>query len=144
MKPEIRIFRVWSDADVVELKVEVSDGSSRFSNRVYVGQADLSDAVSRLDTFKDQIHGGLLDVRFGEFGCEYANGAFHARFHFSSPGRLHISCRQESEFRQFGKKTVASSATLFLNSEPALLDRFIGELRALASGASEAAQLEGT
>jgi hypothetical protein len=144
MKREIRISRIWSDADVVELKVEVSDGMSRFANQVYVGHADLSAAVSRLDTFRDHVHGGLLDVRFGEFGCEYANGAFHARFHFPSPGRLHVTCKQESAFREFGKKTVASSATLFLNSEPALLDRFIGELRSLASGASEYAQLEAT
>jgi hypothetical protein len=144
MKPEVRISRIWSDADVVELKVEVSDGVSRFSNQVYVGHTALSDAVSKLDTFKDHVHGGLLDLRFGEFGCEYANGAFQARFHFPSPGRLYVTCTQESEFRAFGKKTVASSATLFLNSEPALLDRFIGELRALASGATAEAQLEAT
>lgn len=57
---------------------EVADGMSRFANRVYVGFRALADTIADLDAFRTQIHGGILDVRFGEFGCEYANGAFHA------------------------------------------------------------------
>ena len=102
----------------------------------------LADAALNLKAFKDQVHGGLLDVQLGEIGCEYANGAFHARFHFPSPGKLYVTCRQESDFAEFGKKTVASSATMYLKSEPVLLDRFIVELQALVSGASTEAQLE--
>lgn len=142
MNSGIRISRIWSDDDLVELMVQVSDGTSHFANQAYVGHAALADVISKLDRFKNQLHGGLLDVRFGEFGCEYANGAFHARLHFPRPGRLYVSCRQESEFREFGKKTVASSASMYLQSEPGLLDRFIDQLRDLASGASEEAQLE--
>jgi len=33
----IRIARIWSDDDMVELTIEVADGASRFVNRVYVG-----------------------------------------------------------------------------------------------------------
>jgi hypothetical protein len=127
---------------MVELTIEVADGMSRFANRVYVGYQDLADAIASLDAFRTQVYGGLLDVRFGEFGCEYANGAFHARFHFPKPGRLFISCRQESDFREFGKKTVASSATMYLCSEPALLDRFIEELRRIPADAESEAYLE--
>jgi hypothetical protein len=83
-----------------------------------------------------------LDIRFGEFGPEYASGAFHARLHFPAPGRLYVSCRQESDFEEFGKKTVASSAALYLVSQPALLDRFIGDLKILASKAESDAFLE--
>lgn len=142
MKSGIHISRVWSDADVVELRILVSDGVSSFSNHAYVGPAALKGAVASLQVFKDQVHGGLLDLRFGEFGPEYASGAFHARFHFPAPGRLFVSCEQESEFVEFAKKEVASRATLYLQSEPALLDRFIGELRAVAAGISEGAVLE--
>lgn len=127
MKPEIRICHIWSDVDIVEIKIDVSDGISTFSNRVYVGHEELTDAISKLHVFKDHLHGGLLDVRFGEFGCEYAYGAFHARFHFPIPGKLYITCKQESSFQEFGKRQVASSATMYLKSEAILLDRFIVE-----------------
>ena len=138
----IRIARIWSDDDMVELTIEVADGMSCFANRVYVGYRDLADTIAKLDTFRMQVHGGLLDVRFGEFGCEYANGAFHARFHFTEPGRLYISCRQESDFSDFGNKTVASCATMYLRSEPALLDRFIEELRRIPTDADSEAHWE--
>ncbi len=84
----------------------------------------------------------LLDIRFGEFGQEYASGAFHARFHFLKPGRLYITSRRESGFSEFAAKTVASCATLYIASQPVLLDRFILELSALAGGKREEAFLE--
>jgi hypothetical protein len=139
----IRFTKVWSDEDLVELRIEVSDGTSFFSNLVYVGHADLADTVSRLDAFTHHIHGGLLDVRFGEFGPEYASGAFHARFHFPKPGKLYVTSQQESDFQQFSLKTVASCATLYIKSEPALLERFVEELKALSAGSGEHAFLEG-
>ena len=142
MKSGIHISRVWSDDDVVELRILVSDGMSSFSNQTYVGHAALENAVSSLDVFKNHVHGGLFDLRFGEFGPEYANGAFHARFHFPVPGRLFVSCEQESEFVEFAKKEIASRATMYVKSEPALLDRFIAELRAVAAGTGEEAYLE--
>ena len=142
MKPGIQLTKVWFDDDMLELKVDVSDGTSFFSNRVYVAYSALTEAVAQLDAFKDHIHGGLLDVRFGEFGPEYANGAFHARFHFPKPGRLYISCRQQSEFEEFSVTKVASEATLYLRTEPALLDNFISELKGLDAKRREEAHLE--
>ena len=108
----IQLSRIWSDEDIVELRVTVADGASRFVNHVYVGNRHLGETISELDSFKDHIHGGILDVRLGEFGCEYASGAFHARLHYPKPGSLYVTCRQESDFEEFGKKTVASCATM--------------------------------
>lgn len=142
MRPGIHIATIWSDDDIVELRIRVSDGSSTFINQTYVGHVALEDAIRALQTFKDHVHRGRLDPRFGEFGPEYANGAFHARLHFAVPGRLFVSCEQESAYAAFGRKKVASRAEMYLKSEPALLDRFIGELRALAAGTSETAELE--
>lgn len=142
MNKGIHISKVWSDDDVVELRILVADGTSSFSNKAYVGHAALEDAVSSLHVFKDHVHGGLFDLRFGEFGPEYASGAFHARFHFPVPGRLFVSCEQESEFVEFARKEVASRATMYVRSEPALLDRFIAELRAVSAGTREEAHLE--
>lgn len=129
MQRGIHIARIWSDDDMVELEIAVADGMSRFVNRVYVGFPGLAETISQLEIFSRHVHGGLLDVRFGEFGCEFANGAFHARLHFVTPGKLFVTCQQESEYAAFGRKTVASCATLYLTSEPSLLDRFIEQLR---------------
>lgn len=142
MAPGIRILKVWFDDDMLELQIDVSDGVSSFANRVYVGHSQFADTVARLDGFSDRLYGGLFDLRFGEFGPEYASGAFHARLHFPEPGRLHITSRQESEYRNFAKKTVASRATLYLRSEPVLLDRFLVELKGVSAGTRDGAWLE--
>ena len=55
---------------------------------------------------------------------------------------LFVTCEQESAFADFGKKHVASRATLYLESEPVLLDRFIAEMEALAAGTKSEAYLE--
>jgi hypothetical protein len=133
---------IGADEDLIKLRVVVADGSSRFVNEVYVGHADLAEAVARLESFKMAVHGGLLDLRFGEFGCEWAGGALHARFHFPKPGRLYLTCEQESDFVELGHKTVASRATIHFRSEPALLDRFIVALRSLATTHEGEAHLE--
>src|SRR5207247_9244249 len=100
----------------LHVKLDVPAGTSVFCKTVYVGNAYFTDAVARLDTFKDHVHGGLLDMRFGEFGPEYANGAFHARFHFPKPGKLYITCKQQSDFQDFSIKHVDSDATLYLTT----------------------------
>lgn len=141
-RPGITFTKIWSDDDLVELRVEVSDGRSSFSNDVYVGRVQLKTVVAELETFKTHIHGGLYDLRFGEFGPEYASGAFHARFHFQERGLLHLTVMSQSDFDDFGKKKVASEATLFLKTEPALLDNFIRAIANLSSGSEESVHLD--
>jgi hypothetical protein len=138
----ISFTKLWSDDDMVELRIEVSDGRSSFSNDVYVGHVQLRTVVAELETFKTHIYGGLYDLRFGEFGPEYASGALHARLHFQERGLLHLTVMSQSEFNDFGKKRVASEATLFLKTEPALLDNFIRAVASLSNGAEESAHLE--
>jgi hypothetical protein len=60
----------------------MNNGNSSFSNKVYVAYQQIKEVLKSLNIFKTHIHGGLLDLLFGEFGPEYANGAFHARFTF--------------------------------------------------------------
>ena len=85
-------------------------------------------------------------MRFGDFGPEYANGAFHARFEFhrSGNGKLSITAKAESEWNEFTHTKVASNATLFLRTEPALFDNWLSELKGLAKGRSDSAVLECT
>ena len=141
MSAGINFGRPRFDDDLVLLKIESSDGESVFCNEVYVGHQDLDNLIAGLSTFRNHVHGGLFDIVLGSFGPEFAGGAFHARLHFQSPGRLLVTVRGQSGFRDFGIKTVASEATLYLSTEPVLLDNFIAELCALKTGKRDNANL---
>ena len=141
MNSRITLRKIWNDDDVIELTVEVSDGKSMFANTVYVTTNAIQELIKNLTVFREHIYGGLYDIRFGEFGPEYANGAFQARLHFNVPGRLFISTHQQSDFEEFAKTQVASEAKMYLKTEPILLDNFISELKALNSGANNEATL---
>jgi hypothetical protein len=91
---------------------------------------------------KDHVYGGIYDIQFGVFGPEYASGAFHARLHFHKLSKIHITVKAQSGFEEFGMKHVASESTLYLISEPILLDNFIAELKALSAGLRDEAKLE--
>ncbi len=143
MKPGIYLTKIWFDDDIIELKIEVSDGISIFSNKVYVGYQTLDDVIASLIVYREQIRDSLLDIRFGEFGPKYANGAFHAHLQFASPGELYITCRMEYAFNESPIKNVASEATLYLKTEPVLLDNFIAELKLLNAKKRDDASLEG-
>jgi hypothetical protein len=142
MKTGIYFKKIWSDDDLVELQIDSCDGNSLFSSKVYVGHRRLEDVVSELDVFKEELHGGIYEIQMGAFGPEYANGTFSARLHFYEHSKIHITIEAESEFGDFGGKNVAGRATLYLTSEPVLLDNFITELRALSAGSRTEAKLE--
>jgi len=142
LKPKLAFTKIWQDDDMVELRIDACDGTSSFSNKVYVGHKNLSDVVVELNTFKNHIHGGLYDLRFGEFGPEYASGALYARLHFHNRGKLLVSVQMQSEYSEFGTKNVASEANLYLISEPSLLDGFIQALRAVSDGHRVDAEFE--
>jgi hypothetical protein len=91
MRAGINFSRIWFDDDVVQLKIEASDGKSDFCNQVYVGHRGLDDLIAGLSTFRNHVHGGLFDIVLGSFGPEYAGGAFHARLHFQSPGKIVVT-----------------------------------------------------
>ena len=131
MKPSISFRNIWFDDDMVELNITTHDGNSKFENKVYAGYQLLKDILKSLNTFKNQVYGGILNVELGEFGPEYANGAFYARLHFQERGKIYISVKMQSNFFDFGKKNVASETFLYLISEPALLDNFINEFKSL-------------
>ena len=54
----------------------------------------------------------------------------------------YITCRQQSDFDEFTLTKVASEATLYLRTEPVLLDRFIEELSGVSTGKRDDAYLE--
>ncbi len=141
MSSHISMKKIWNDDDVTELTIKVCDGKSTFANDVYIGFNKLETLIQDLNIFRKQVYGGLYNVKFGEFGPEYANGGFHARLHFYQPGKLVISTYQQSDFEDFSMNKVASEARMFLKTEPILLDNFITELKALNLATSDEATL---
>ena len=141
MQPSIKFEKIWNDDDMTELRITVSNGHSSFSNKVYVGHTQFEELYQSLVSFKTQYYGGLRNIEFGAFGCEYASGAFHARLHFPKPGNLFISTNQQSEFFDFKNQHVASESKMYLSTEPALLDNFILELKSLSSSEYGTAEL---
>lgn len=141
MTPGLKFIKRCADEDMVTLRAEVCDGASLFATDIYVGHQHLRDTARELDRFRTHIHGGLYNLRFGEFGCEYASGAINARFHFRSRGKLLINVAAQAEFRDFEDRRLASEARLYLVSEPALLDEFVLALSAFSEGQSAEAEL---
>lgn len=142
MDSQIMLRKVWDDDDIIELNVVVSDGNSVFSNNVYVSTKAIEELIESLTAFRERVHGGLHNIHFGQFGPEYASGAFQARLHFQTPGRIFISTHQQSSFEDFSKYQVASEAKMYTKTEPILLDNFISELKKLDTGMSNEALLD--
>jgi hypothetical protein len=142
MNVGINFENIWHDEDMYELKISSSDGVSTFVHDVYVGYSTFDETIAGLESFKSQIYGGIYDLKFGSFGPEYASGAFHARFQFQKLGKIHITIKCQSDFQDFGKKNVASEASLYLVTEPSLLDNFIRSIKSLNNGKSKNAYLE--
>ena len=144
MKPSIKFKKIWEDEDMIEITISVCDGRSQFLCDAYWGRIDIAEKLKDLITFKDQIYGGLYDLRIGEFGPEYASGAFYARFEFhrSGNGKLAITTKSETDWEDFTHTKVASNATMYLRSEPALLDNWISGLKSLSKGNADNVILE--
>ena len=142
MKPGIIFKNIWHDDDMYEFQISSSDGISTFVNEVYVGYDTYDELITDIESFKDQIYGGIYDIEFGSFGSEYASGAFNARLHFQDRGKIHVSISAQSEFEDFGKKNIASEVKLYFVTEPALLDNFISGLKQLKSDQTKEVILE--
>jgi hypothetical protein len=69
-------------------------------------------------------------------------GALDVRMHFRKGARLFLRVSAESQFSPFGDREAASEATLYLMSEPVLLDNFIPAFRMLSEGSVDHAELE--
>ena len=128
MHPRIAITRTWSANDVILLSFQVCDGTSLFVTEAYAPLDWGGAAAAALRTFGRQVHGGLFNLEAGECGSEYASGAFRARFHYYKPTALLIAVTQQGDYFSFENSEVAPEARMFLQTEPALLDRFIDVL----------------
>ena len=139
----LTLSSVWSDESMLEFRVEVCDGTSSFVNEVYAGFGGLEEDLPALRHLLGRPEGGECELAFGDVGRTWSGGGFRARFRFALPGRLLVSCEQTSAPVELGTAKVSNSASIHFRSEPALLDRFVRELAAVADGHRMTAYLEG-
>jgi len=137
MKPRIAVSCKWSDDDILQLECLVCDGRSSFVCEVYTARGWGAATAKGLKAFAQQVHGGIYNLEAGAEGPEYASGAFRARFHYHKPTDLLISTSQQGEHFEFKQGQVASEATMFLRTEPALLDRFVAALPSVDNSGAE-------
>jgi hypothetical protein len=142
MQPRIAISRKGLDDGILQLEFLVCDGVSTFVSESYSSGNWGVTAAAALRVFATQIYGGIYTLEAGAGGREYAGGAFRARFHYFKPTQLLISTRQQGDYFDFKRSEVAAQVAMFLRTEPALLDRFIGALPALDSEVAAQAVLE--
>lgn len=139
----LTLTSVWSDESMLEFRVEVCDGTSSFVNEVYAGFGGMEEDLAALRYLLGRPEGGECDLAFGDVDRTWSGGGFRARFRFVLPGRLLVSCEQTSAPDEVGATKVSNSASVHFRSEPALLDRFVRELAAVAGGHRMTAYLEG-
>ena len=133
---------IWSDQHLLELRFDDCDGRSLFSCDTYVARAWPQQVVDELSAFRAHLGDHPYELRAGTFGPDRANGAASCTLQFRPPGALLVSVHLQRAFEEFGGARVASEATLYLHTQPVLLDGFIEELRALGRGTRRDAGLE--
>src|SRR5215212_6988839 len=109
MTSYLRVSTKWSDDDVLQLQIGVSDGDSTFVNSAYVALDWFAEVADALERFSRQVYGGLYDLTAGTRGPEFADGALVARFHWYKPTRLLISTWQEADYFSFKGTEVAGT-----------------------------------
>ncbi|MFJ9451923.1 hypothetical protein [Herbaspirillum sp. NPDC101397] len=141
MNAGICFTKIWSDDDLLELRIEINEGRSRFQTEVYAGHEQLGQLVLALEVFKGEAPGTQYDLRFGEFDPQFAAGACHFLLKFNARGVLIITAHLQSQFFDFDGKKVANEGKLHLRSHPAQLDDFLRGLAAIHNQHSDTAVL---
>lgn len=141
MNAGIYFTKIWSDDDLLELRIEINEGRFRFQTEVYTGHEQLGQFVLALEAFKGETPGSQYEFQFGEFDPQYAAGACHFLLKFNTRGMLIITAHLQSQFFDCDGKEVANESKLHLRSYPAQLDDFVRGLAAIHNQHSDSAVL---
>jgi hypothetical protein len=128
MNVGLKISYLWHDNDVIELRVVAENSEFRGSADVYVDTDWLSATTSILAGFpRDRLD--KREITLGANGPKTAGGAVNLEFYCKDlSGHVALKAVIEADY---GHATVAQSATVILDFEPAALDQFLIELRGL-------------
>lgn len=128
MNAGLRVSYLWHDVDVLELCVVAENASFRGTADVYVGTGELLEAAATLSGFP-QNHLDKRQITFGAFGKQSAGGAANLSFYCRDLAG-HATCRAIIE-SAYGDQEVAGSATVCVEFDPASLDEFLMQFKAV-------------
>jgi hypothetical protein len=128
---------LWSDVDVVEVRISAWTGLFGGVADVYVGKDALGEMAAVIQGFPDRPL-DRREVTFGSFGADSAGGAASFQFCADKVGRAHVESRIES-----GSADSVQSVSLALPIEAAAVDSFVVELRRVAVQMAGRAHLNG-
>jgi len=128
MDREIRLEFLWSDADIVEVRLSAWNGLFGGSADIYVGLGELAETAARLKGFpRDPSDRRTLE--FGSFAPKAASGAAMLSFYCrDSAGHASVEVKTESDDRE---RIPPQSVLLVAAVEPAAVDSFVSDLRRL-------------
>src|ERR1700677_4932691 len=93
----LQLKYLWSDVDVIELRVIASNGIFSGGADLYAATGGLAEAASTLQGFPANTS-DVRELQFGAFGSESAGGGANLRFSCKGgAGRAVLELRVESE-----------------------------------------------
>jgi hypothetical protein len=126
MNVGLKVTYLYHDGDIIEVRIVAENALFRGSADVYVGTDGLLEAAAVLEGFpKDRRDS--REVIFGSAGPKFAGGSVRLKL-FCKDGAGHTAFRAEIE-EDYREQEQAQTAVVFVDFEPASLDRFLIELR---------------
>jgi hypothetical protein len=131
---------IYSDLDVMEVRISAWNGSFGGVARVYVELGGLEDAASALRGFP-RDPADTREVTFGTFDRQFAGGGVSLKFYcHDSAGHAFVESKIASVYDLAGP---AQSVLLTLPVEAAAVDSFVDQLRKLGANRAGIARLVG-
>jgi hypothetical protein len=126
MNVGLKVTYLYHDIDLIEVRIVAENAAFRGSADVYVGTDGLREAAAVIEGFpKDRRD--TREIVFGAAGPKFAGGSVRLIF-YCKDAAGHTAFRAEIEADYRGQER-AQCATVFVDFEPASLDRFLIELR---------------
>jgi hypothetical protein len=140
----LQLKYLWSDVDVIELRVIASNGIFSGGADLYAPTGGLAEAASTLQGFPANTS-DVRELQFGAFGSDSAGGGANLRFSCKGgAGHAVLEFRVESEDGNDTHLTwnrPEQSAHFFAEIEACAIDDFVAELRKLEDAKSGIATL---
>ena len=130
---------IYTDSDLVEVRITAWNGIFGGTADVYLGTNQLGDVATQLQNFPCNCT-DVREVTLGSFGQQTAGGGVKLRFFNDKSCHAHIEARIESGQDFAG---ITQFVAMLLPIEAASLDSFVLQLRAINEGNKSEAKLVG-
>jgi hypothetical protein len=143
----LQVIYLYHDFDMIEVRIIAQNGRFRGSADVYEGTGELIEAATLLSGFPKNPQ-DTREFIFGAFGAKFAGGAVRLElFCKDMAGHPVIRATIEADSQRIprvGNQTDedAECATIYLEFDPAALDRFLVQLQKIEEEHAGTATLE--